>query len=350
MNQSTVNSEEFELLSSQTLSDYVTAVTWSPQGTTLAATSGNGEVVLLQNDDLVTLQSGSGESVDCVAFSSDGQFLAIGGQNGQVKIWRETELIATLENAPVWVDKLTWNPKSNHLAFSSGRKVQIWDADTRSLVVTLDFENSSPFAIDYRNDGNYLAIAGHRGVKVWNTQDWNQKPYILDLSSTSLAMAWSTDGKYLASGNLDKTIVVVESELLLSENDPNPWILQGFPGKIRDVTWSEPNSELEAPLLACSSIDGIVVWEKQPGEDAGWEADILTNHAGVIQAIGFAPNNFLLASAASDGWLCLWENSQEVSQILTGVSDGFTSIAWHPLNNKIAAGGENGELFVWGKE
>ena len=350
MKQSTLNSQEFSLISSQILSDYVTAVAWSPQGTILAATSAAGEVVVLQNGDLVTLQSGNGESLDCVAFSHDGEFLAVGGQNGQVKIWRENELIATLENAPAWIDKLAWSPKSNDLAFCLGRKVQVWDANSRNSVVTLDFDNSSPFGIDWRFDGNYLAIGGHRGVKVWNAQNWNEEPYILDIPSTSLAIAWSADGKYLALGNIDRTITVVETQLLISEEDHNPWIMQGFPGKIRQVVWSQINSDQGAPLLACSSVDGIVLWEKQAGEDSDWEGNVLTNHAGIIQAIGFAPNSFLLASAATDGWLCLWQNSQEVSQIITGVSDGFTSIAWHPQGTKIAAGGDNGELFVWGKQ
>lgn len=347
MSQSTVNSQEFKLISSQTLSDYVTAVAFSPQGDILAATSAAGEVVFWQDaEELKILQSGNGESVDCVAFSHDGKFLAAAGQNGQVKIWENQELITTLENAPAWVDKLAWSPNNNQLAFSLGRKVQVWDADSRQIVTTLDFDNSSALAIDWRNDGKYLAIGGHRGVKVWNTQ-WNDEPYILDIPSTSLAMAWSPDGRYLASGNMDKTIAVVESELLLSGDDPQPWIMHGFPGKIRDVAWSEINSDTGSPLLACSSMDGIVLWEKQPGEDSDWEGGVLTNHAGIIQAIAFAPESFLLASAASDGWLCLWQDAQEVSQIITGVSDGFTCMDWYPQGNKIAAGGENGELLVF---
>ena len=113
MSQSTVNSQEFSLISSQTLSDYVTTVAFSTQGDILAATSAAGEVVFWQNGELETLQSGNGESVDCVAFSHDGKFLAAAGQNGQVKIWQGNDLIATLDNAPAWVDKLAWSPNCN---------------------------------------------------------------------------------------------------------------------------------------------------------------------------------------------------------------------------------------------
>jgi WD40 repeat protein len=349
MNSSTVNTKEFEQEFSGTLSDYVTAVAWSPNDSNVAATSASGDVVLWDNGGLISLQTGNGESVDCVAFSQDGQFLAVGGQDGRVKIWRETELIATLENGPAWVDKLAWSPINNYLAFSLGRYAQVWDADTGEVVVTLNFENSSVLGIDWRCDGEYLAICGHRGVKIWNCQSWDEEPYFLDIPSASVAMAWSPDGKFLASGNMDRTITVVETQPLISGSETEPWVMRGFPGKIRTIAWSELTTTQGAPLLACCSVDGIAVWEKQADESIGWEARILTNHVGVIQAIGFAPKSFLLASAGNDGWLCLWNKAEQVSQILTGVSSGFSCLAWHPDGKLLACGGENGELLIWSK-
>ncbi len=68
-----------------TLSDYVTAVAWLPSGQ-LAASSAAGEVVLWTQEALTPLQAGTEQSIDCLAFSQDGQFLAAGGQDGRVKI------------------------------------------------------------------------------------------------------------------------------------------------------------------------------------------------------------------------------------------------------------------------
>ncbi|QLE52422.1 hypothetical protein FD724_21595 [Nostoc sp. C057] len=343
MNTTTSKSKEFEQHYSGTLSDYVTAIAWSPQGKTLAATSAAGEVVLWNDGELTTLQAGNGKSVDCLAFSPDGKFLAVGGQDGQVKIWQNTELIATLENAPAWVDKLAWNYTSNQLAFSLGRYVQVWDADTREIVVTLNFDNSSVLGIDWRIDGQYLAISGYKGVKIWHSQNWDEEPYNLDMTTVSVAMAWSPDGKLLASGNMDRSVTVLEW------NNPDPWVMRGFPGKIRQLAWSEAMTKVGAPILASSSVEGIVVWEKLEDDTLGWEARVLTNHVGVINAIAFAPKSFLLASAAADGWLCLWNQAKEVSQIITGVSGGFSTLAWHPQGKLLAAGGEQGELVIWSK-
>jgi WD40 repeat protein len=341
MNFTTSKHQELTAYYLAKLTDYVTSLAWSSQGEILAATSAAGEIVLWENSELKTLQTATNKSVDCVAFSADGKYLAAGGQDGKVKIWRENQLIATLENAPAWVDKIAWSYTNNQLAFSLGRYVQIWDADTAEIVVTLNFDNSSVLGIDWRKDDQYLAISGYKGVKIWNTQDWDEEPYFLSMTTVSVAMAWSPDGKYLGSGNMDRSVTVLEW------GNPDPWVMRGFPGKIRQLAWSEATTAVGAPLLASSSVEGIVVWEKSEDESLGWESRILTNHVDIINAIAFAPQSFLLASAGADGWLCLWNQATEVSQILTGVSAGFSTLAWHPQGQLLAAGGEQGELLIW---
>lgn len=339
------NTKEFELIFKGTLSDYVTAVAWSPKGKILAATSAVSEVLLWDDGEFVTLLAASdkSESLDCVAFSQNGDFLAVGGQDGRVKVWKDDELIATLDNPRTWVDKLAWNPKNNWLAFSVGRYVQVWDADTREVIVTLNFENSSPLGINWRNDGQHLAIAGNKGIKIWNSQDWDDEPYVLDMPTVSTAVAWSADGNFLASANFDRSITV------LQWGNPDPWVMRGFPGKIRQLAWSDVITNSGAPLLACSSVEGVVVWEKLEDENDGWEARVLTNHVDIIQGVGFAPGSLLLASAATDGWLCLWNKAKKVSQILTDVSAGYSCLAWHPQGKLLAGGGDSGELLIWSK-
>jgi WD40 repeat protein len=330
------------------LSEYVTAVAWSPDGI-LAASSAAGEVVLWQDGSLLNLLSAGLASIDCLAFSADGQFLAAGGQDGKVRVWQissnslvenQVNLISTLDNAPKWVDKLSWNLNCHQLAFSLGRYVQIWDADNQTVVTTLPFSNSSVLDLAWQPSGGHIAIAGDGGVKVWSTQDWDDDPYLIDMPSASVVTAWSIDSKYIASGNLDNTVTVLKYGSL------NPWVMQGFPGKISNLTWSQPLSN-NTSLLAASSVEGIAVWKKAAEDEDGWNANVLTAHDGKIQALEFHSNSLLLASAGDDGCLCLWTKAKQVGQILKGVRGGFSCLAWSKDGQRLAAGGQDGELIVW---
>lgn len=355
---STAKSQEFTRLWQQTLSDYVTALAWvpeaSPAANSLIASSAAGEVALYRADgaapvNCILLQSATEQAIDCVAIAADGQFVAAGGQDGQVKIWRlessqaEPQLIAALENAPAWVDKLTWNPKQNLLAFSLGRYVQVWDAAANQVVTTLNFEHSSVLDLTWHPDGDRLTVAGYQGIKVWSASDWDDDPYFVNIPSASTIVAWSPDGKYIASGNIDRTISVLEWE-----NPSIPWLMRGFPGKIRQLVWSDTALKRGAPLLASSSSQSIVVWEKHADERVGWEGQVLGQHDDRIEAMHFQPGSSTLATAGADGWVVLWQK-RRISQTLEGAPNGFSSLLWHPKGHQLAAGGAGGELVVWSK-
>jgi WD40 repeat protein len=330
------------------LTDYVTAIAWSPNGKFLAASSAAGEVVRMPLDELGAidemLRVEDGTSIDSLAFSADGQLLAAAGQAGTVHVWSmhlaQSAAIATLDNAPAWVDQLAWHPQQQHLAYSLGKYVQVWNADTQSLLTTLNFEESSVLDLAWHPQGEFLAIAGYHGLKIWNARDWNADPEVLDIPSASTAIAWSADGAYLAAGNLDRTIAVVEW------GNPAPWVMRGFPGKIRHLAWSDPALG-EAPRLAVASASSVVVWEKHDDEAIGWDGHILGDHDGMIPALAFQPGTAHLATAAADGWVGLWHNALHLAQTLDGAPEGFTCLAWHPQAQMLAAGGQQGELVVW---
>ena len=337
MSTKSIAKKQFRLTDKQQLAEYVTGLVWSTDGNKLAMVTAAGEVGLWQEGKIELLRSPTNYSLDCLGFSTDGQWLAVAGQAGEMQIWRSHsgsfQLFTTLNYDKAWIDSLAWSPQQNLLAFAVNRQIEIWDADNQKTITSLDFQNSSVFNLAWHPQGNLLAASGHGGVKVWQSKDWQQKPYLLQVPGASLDCAWSSDGTYLASGNLDRTIS------LLRWDNPPPWLMQGFPGKVSQVTWSQTPGK---PILAASCQEGVTVWQYSQNN---WQSYILKLRK-MVKAIGFAPNSNLLAAMGDDGYVRLWQGKRSI-QTLKGSDSGLSCMAWHPTGKYLAAGGQNGELLIY---
>lgn len=345
------STQSFDIFWKASLEDYVTALAWSPDGDILAAGSASGEVILRVKGQSVLLRSAAMEqTIDALNFSADGQYLAAAGQQGKVFVWdigelglavKETlvryEPALVLKNDHGWIDSLAWHPSEPYLAFGVGSRLKVWDILQESLVSDRNFTDSSVLDIAWHPDGKLIAASGHTGVKVWATGDWDAAPTLIEVPGASLSVAWSADGRYLASGNLDRTLTVVDW------GHPPPWLMQGFPGKVRQVAWATSLTG-DLPVVAAACVEGITVWRQQGKR---WQSKVLTKHEETVEAIAFHPKVPLLASAAKDGRLCLWRKAASLQQTLRGVAVGFSAIAWHPQGHYLAAGGTRGELMMW---
>ena len=327
--------KQFKLTDKQQLSEYITGIAWSVDGN-LAMITAAGELAIWQAGKLNVLASPNNYSLDCLGFSHNGKYLAVAGQKGEVQIWQNIdhgfELFTTVNNDKAWIDSLAWHPSENVLAYAVNRQIKVWDVDNNNEIASLEFQDSSVFNLAWHPEGHLLAASGHGGVKVWQKEDWQKTPYHLEVPGASLECAWSSNGKYLASGNLDRTIS------LLHWDNPPPWLMQGFPGKVSQVAWSQSDKS----LLAASCQEGVSVWQYQQNN---WHNYIL-KHQKTVKAISFSPNSSLLATAGDDGKISLWQGNKLI-KFLQGTNNGLSCLAWQPTGKYLVAGGQNGELFVY---
>jgi WD40 repeat protein len=337
------------------LSEYVTQVAWSPDGNFLAACSAAGEVVIqaFRTDSSASpeLLDASTASIDQLGFSPDGQFLATGDQSGQVRVWvlqgyRFVPLM-THDRKGCWIEHLCWHPAEPLVAFNVGHTTEVLNVATQSLVAKLDFENSSVLCLTWHPTNGQLMVGGYQGLKVWNSHNWQEDPLVVELDSASLAIAWSPDGRYLASGNLDRTITVLEWRD--NEPTPKPWVMRGFPGKVRHLAWSPLLPTHSNPLLAAASLEGVIIWERDLNPFVGWKGRLLESHSQAVEAIAFQPHTKFLASAGIDGLVSLWHDASHLTQTLQEESIGFSCLDWHPSAQVVTVGGIQGELLVWSK-
>lgn len=172
-------------------------------------------------------------------------------------------------------------------------------------------------------------------IGVWNTalgslqQKWDLKSPIMDIE-------WISDALFL-SGCKDGTLRMWQ---LGRESH-----VKQFKGHHADIAVLRWNSNIN--LGATGSDDASVkIWRADSGEPT----QVLKYHKAQIHAIDWAPKDFgdyrLLASAARDGYVCIWDVVRgELLHILQHDRAIFT-LHFSPAN-LLATAGEQGVVTIW---
>lgn len=337
------------------LSDYVTAIAWSPTDNHLVAATGSGEIQYIQDFTPELLQAPTEQSIDAIAFSADGRWFAAGGQAGCITLWKlplhSLHCPAhTLDCGSTWIERLSWHPTHSYLAFLQGKTLQIWDAERATFKQVIELAER-PQDVQWSPAGDVLAIALKTNVQIWNPFQSAAPLYQWELTATPITLNWSTDGHYLACAIYDQSIGILHWSKLRHANpeatDPQdlPVLMRGFPGKVRALAWADIPDSDTSPMLAVATREVVAMWLLIPEE--GWQSWVLDLHSEIVLDVVFQPKTGTLASVSDDGWLILWQLAIEAMQILEGVTEGFSCLAWHSSGQYLAAGGQQGELLVW---
>ncbi len=335
-----------------TLSDYITAIAWSPTDDRFAAATGTGEIQYIQDFVPELLQASTGQSIDAIAFSADGQWLAAGGQASCITLWKPPLHHPThsLDCGSTWIERLSWHPIHNYLAFLQGKTLRIWDADQATFKQVIEL-TERPQDVQWSPTGDVLAIALKTSIQIWHPFQSAAPLYQWELTATPITLNWSTDGTYLACAIYDQSIGILNWSELCHANlespapEALPVLMRGFPGKVRALTWADIPDSDTSPMLAAATREVVAMWLLIP--DEGWQSWVLDLHSETVLDVAFQPKTGLLASLSNDGWLILWQLAIEAVQILEGAAEGFSCLAWHPSGQWLAAGGQQGELLIW---
>jgi WD40 repeat protein/serine/threonine protein kinase len=139
-------------------------VRFSPDGTRLAASSGNTvrlwEVATWQNVGALT---GNLAEVTRFAFAPDGRTLVTGDVDGALHLWdvARKRRVASRRGHAWHVRSVTFSPDGRRVA-TSGRDstVKLWDAALLQEVATLTGHDGPVMSVAFSPDGNTLATAG----------------------------------------------------------------------------------------------------------------------------------------------------------------------------------------------
>jgi WD40 repeat protein/CRP-like cAMP-binding protein len=382
------------------------SVSWSPDGTRIAAVAGPRVIAWTIADEIVIFNSNLSYALNAVDWSPDGSKIAAGSAFRWVFILSaETgDTIGTLKGHTGDVQSVAWAPDSNMLA-SGGEDdtVRLWDVSESKEIATLLRHIDQVLSVDFSQDGNILASGGEdRIVILWDVSTYQFIGEIKTNINSVQSVAFSSrpGDNYLATASRDKTTSLYEviteqplSKSLLSDAGQLKSLIVQPDGTIEALgnrmnnlllVWQvDENSEsptvptttknalgaqifalsMDGTKLALGYEDGrIVITDWQTGETI-YEL----SQSDAVSALAFSADGQTLASsqcvtqpseeeiseqaasACLSSEIFIW-NVNTGSQLLTLVEQQtglILSLAFTPEGNRLASGSDNHTITLW---
>ena len=284
-------------------SGVVTALAYSPDGTTLAAGYSGGTIRLwdIASQRVISTTTWVGSAPVTMAFTSGGKVLEV-ADPGAIGSWNLASL------ARISVRPLAGLSDGSAVAFSPDGKlavtggtdgnVRVWDTATgQEIGAPMSSDDNPVDAVAFSPSGTLIAAASADGnVQLWNATSQQVAGSALVLAGPQVrALVFSPDGRFLATGAQDGT---------------------------------------------------VRLWDATTGEQAG--ATISTGEA--VGALAFGNGGATLATTESDGATELWQVSTQTqtgAALMAQGSPGGSALAFSPSTDALATGNGNGTIRVW---
>ncbi|MEV4314224.1 WD40 repeat domain-containing protein [Actinocrispum sp. NPDC049592] len=178
------------------------ALSFSPDGKTLAATLSAGKVALWNMVDpgaeLTLLAGHEGIALD-VAFSPDGQLLVSTGTDRLLRLWRvrDGQAAGTISGGDASIRKVVFTPDGKTLATAAQDTiVRLWDLDTRAPLARMDRHEDQLNDVAVDNTGGMIASAASDGtIRLWDINpDHAVQQICAELDHDKLSAEWNALG------------------------------------------------------------------------------------------------------------------------------------------------------------
>lgn len=279
-----------------------------------------------------------------LTYTPNGRKIITGGSNSAIRIYT-----VGLDGEPMTVDESV----DGHLTvgatdasfFLGAEDGTVWQYNTESgKMDRLLVRCALPVRdIAVSKTGEWVAVASDElTVKIVNAEDMTQVKYLREQTKGSKHVTFDPTGRYATISCTDGYLYVYS---LLEEE---PVLLRKLDGVIRRL---EPDDE--ATSRAVWHPDGTAFAVAEATRDisiysaAEWKKEKVfsVGHNGDITAMSWSPNGALLATAASDGHIILWETkTQKVLQRYN--FSNVINLGWHPTQNSLSFTTSDGELFI----
>ena len=358
-----------------TYDEYVSLVTYSPDGKTLAVGS---DMLIYLYDVLSGKLKHKLLGYAPFVFSPDGKTIAVDGYINTISLWDAVSgRPLQAFNGPLAVTSLLYSPDGTTLTGANEHSmVCVWDVDTAKLKHT--FEHSGDIrTLAYSPDGKTLASGGSDSmIRLWDVASGTQRLKLNGISSIVNTIAYSPDGKSIAANGEYNTVLLLD---VSSGNQKQKFKLDMPHHIVRSIAYSPdgktlatsgPENTIELWDVMTETLKKILtghtkyVWSVAYSPDGKtiasgssdanillWDASIgehkltLSDHTQAVSKVVFSPDGMTLASVGFYSKIHLWD--LETGQLKSILKHGANSVAYSPAGMMLASGSDNGFIHLW---
>ncbi len=308
--------------------DWVSSVSFSPDGKTIASASKDNTIKFWKADG--TLLKNLGRSagghiagVYSVSFSPNSKMIASASEDKTVKLWSsDGVLLHTLIGHSNSVSGVSFSPDRQTVASGSwDNTVKIWGVNG-VLKRTLTGHTDKVWGVSFSPDGQTLASASADGtVRLWDSSDGKQLQILKAHNQPVTSVSFSPDGLLLATASWDNTVKLWGSDKQRGFQTIAYKTLQGHNSQVLNVSFS-PNGQ----MIASASRDNTVkLWRRD-----GTLIDTLIGHGNLVQGVSFSPDSQTIASASADNTVKLWQRDKPPLTVFKGHTGPVNSVSFSP--------------------
>lgn len=272
------------------------AVAFSKDGKILVSAGQDARVRLWRTSDWKPAGAFEGheKSVNSIAFSPDGKRIATGSTDGTVRVWSfpKGETMGVLAGQVA----AAFSPDGRRLATASAKACgATWDAASLAPVATSKKLGKRCLAVEFSGDGKTLFVGGDGPIHRIDPETGAIAGALEGHATIVAALRLSPDGKTLAStgGDLALRLFSLASGKEIGQAPlPGPGVMQ--------LAWAPDGKSIAV------SIDGaIVFFDAASGrKEPLYRVDVKLKG---VYGIALSPDGRLLANAAADGHVRVWE-------------------------------------------
>jgi WD40 repeat protein len=311
-----------------TADDNVLSLAWG--GDALAATPSTGDILILDAASRETAAL-AGHGLGNGEPAWFGGSLATCGFDGKIR-WNGRAIHA----GRGIIERVKVSPDGNFLGAGQGKALLVFDREGSPVQGLTGLPASVADFAWHPTDSSKVAVVGAGGARMWKFGE--TEPFArFDWGGASLHVQWSPCGRWLVTADQTASVHIYDF------TRDYPLHIQGYETKVRAMAFSA-----DGKRLATGGGPVITIWpctgKKGP---EGVTPIQLDGHDGEVVAAAFSPKTGQLATGDGTGMVLIFTfQCDKALRKRLRLDAGISALAWHPQNDWLAVGREDGAVSI----